>query len=280
MHNIYFFTDVHGYRPLFDAVIDYCFKEDDEPTIIFGGDAIDRGEDGYSIMKDILANPYIIYLKGNHEDMFVKAAKQIRTDFDFAGCSVEQIYKMLGACYNTINDKHLAIQLVIHNGGLDTLVDWVVDGMPMDIVERINSLPYTFSYEQYDFCHAGGVYPAFKRVNDCEYNNSTLDERDTDFLLWDRHSFEYGWEPNRVCIHGHTPTRALLKFLNRDYHIPAQPLKYSGDINPRYTGGKIDMDTSVANTETIFVLNVLTQKAQGFELEKNGQVRQIETIQL
>jgi len=278
MHNIYYFTDIHGVRALYDAIIEYCFKEDDNPTIIFGGDAIDRGADGYSIVKEMLDNPNIIYLKGNHENIFVKAARQLKEKFDFTNTTRERAYNVLKSTM-MFDYKYNDIQLSINNGGMETLTDWIMDGMPMDVIEKIDNLPYTLSYEHYDFCHAGGVYPTFMRVNECEYHEITPDKDDTDFLLWDRHAFSYGWAPGRTCIHGHTPTSVLLRHFGKGC-IVAKPYKYCGRFNPDYTGDKIDMDTGVAFTNRIFVLNVLTGKAQGFKLKKNGTVKQIETIQL
>ena len=278
MHNIYFFTDIHGFKPLYDAIIEYCFTEDDSPTIIFGGDACDRGPEGYSIMKDMLNNPHIIYLKGNHEDIFVKAARQIKEKFDFTNTTRERVYTVLKSTF-MFDYKYDDIQLAINNGGMETLADWIMDGMSMDIIESIDRLPYTFSYEQYDFCHAGGVYPNFKRVSECEYNGTPIDKVDSDFILWDRHAFGYGWAPGRTCIHGHTPIPYLTRFL-RKIILCVQPLAYSGNFNPDYTGEKIDMDTGTIDSNKIFVLNVLTRKAQGFKMKKNGQVKQIEEIKL
>lgn len=67
MHDIYFFTDIHGQKNLFDAMYDWCLRQDPECTIVYGGDACDRGNDGYEIMKKLIASPQVIYLKGNHE---------------------------------------------------------------------------------------------------------------------------------------------------------------------------------------------------------------------
>ena len=54
MHDIFCFTDIHGVRPLYDAIMNYCNEQDPEATIIFCGDAMDRGYDGYAIMKELL----------------------------------------------------------------------------------------------------------------------------------------------------------------------------------------------------------------------------------
>ena len=46
MHDVFFFTDIHGMGCLYDTIMNYCLKEDPECMIIFGGDACDRGPDG------------------------------------------------------------------------------------------------------------------------------------------------------------------------------------------------------------------------------------------
>ena len=50
MHDIFFFTDIHGMYDLYRAIMDFCNEQDPEAMIIFGGDACDRGKDGYKIM--------------------------------------------------------------------------------------------------------------------------------------------------------------------------------------------------------------------------------------
>lgn len=81
MHDIFYFTDIHGMYDLYRAIMDYCNEQDPEAMIIFGGDACDRGKDGYKIMKELLDNPQVLYLKGNHEDLFVHAAWYLMREY-------------------------------------------------------------------------------------------------------------------------------------------------------------------------------------------------------
>ena len=135
MHDVFFFTDIHGSRPLFDAIMNYCREQDPEAAIIFGGDAIDRGKDGYAIMKELLDNPYVIYLMGNHEDMFCKAAREIKDELKFKQpLNREEVSELIYWC-RSYDERYPAIQNVLYNGGLDTLTDWAMDGMPIDIVD-------------------------------------------------------------------------------------------------------------------------------------------------
>lgn len=286
MHDIFCFTDVHGCRPLFDAIMNYCNKQDPEATIIFLGDACDRGEDGYAIMKELLNNNHVIYLMGNHEDMFVKAAREIKEYFNFKNSTDEKIKQILTSCHY-YDYKYTRIQDCLSNGGLQTLIDWIHDGMPLDIVERIENLPRTISYENMDFCHAAGVYETFIRGADAEHDGIKMDEYIAEDLIWSRSALHIGWAANRIAIFGHTPTPYFVeevgKYLEPDSikdNETAVPIKYYGKpLKESYTGAKIDMDTGMVFTDRGFVLNILTMKVQGFELE-NEIVKEIECIQL
>ena len=285
MHDVFYFTDIHGARPLFDAIMNYCNEQDDEATIIFGGDAIDRGADGYQIMKELLDNPQVVYLKGNHEDMFCKAAREIKAMLNFTDTNKDEIRKILNACKN-FDYKYAAIQDSLYNSGLATLTDWILDGMPMDIVERIEHLPITFEYNNVDFCHAGGTYKTFKEVADKEYYDQPIEEWDSGYLLWSRSTINIGWEQNRTCIFGHTPTPYLGDYLDGfewDEDKDITPVFYKMDST---SGAKLNMDTGAVFTGRAFVLNVLTMQAQGFEDKdfenkgiRNHDVEKIEMIQ-
>lgn len=280
MHDIFFFTDIHGARPLFNAIMNYCQEQDPEATIIFGGDAIDRGTDGYAIMKELLDNPKVVYLKGNHEDMFCKAARELKEEYhpygEFTRAAIEHFLK----CTRGFDYRYAAIQDSLYNGGLSTLTDWVMDGMPMDLIERVEKLPLTFVYNNVDFCHAGSTYKCFKEVNEHEYNSEEMPEWETEPLLWSRTTIDIGWEPGRTCIFGHTPTPYLEDYLcgfklEEDDEIT--PVLYRRDPG----GWKLDMDTGAVFTDIAYVLNVLTMRAQGFQVSKNNkdQVEKISYIQ-
>lgn len=276
MHDVFFFTDIHGCRPLFDAIMKYCYEMDDTPWIIFGGDAIDRGPDGYNIMKQLLDEPHITYLMGNHEDMFTRAAREIKQMFNFENTDRDRVKTVLSACKN-FDYKYAAIQDSLYNGGMSTLLDWVMDGMPMNLIERIEKLPRTISIGNRDFCHSGGVYNTFKRVANCEYDDLPLDSWDSDAIIWNRSALDMGWAPNRIAIFGHTPTPYLPDYIDIQVN-KIQPIKYAPTSNPAYTGEKLDMDTGAVFTGIAYVLNILTMQAQGFEL-KDNQVEKIEVIQ-
>lgn len=288
MHKIFYFTDIHGAWKLYDAIIKYCKQQEPECTIVYGGDACDRGLDGYKIMHDLLNDPQIIYLKGNHEDMFCRAAREIIEKFDFQNTSREKIEKVLNSTIYFDSRYENTCQSIL-NDGLSTLTDWIIDNKPMDFINSLEHLPLTFSYENYDFCHSGGIYKTFKAVADKEYNHKIVEARLEEAILWDRYAWDMGWQTNRICIHGHTPTihlPARIYGKNKSFQ-DIHPCAWIGNFyidNPEYQGYRVDMDTAAAISGRAYVLDVLTQKITGFfdpqAVELNGEIQIIEQYKL
>lgn len=286
MHDVFYFTDIHGCYHLFQAVMDFCMKQDPECMIIFGGDACDRGKDGYRIMKELLNNPQVLYLKGNHEDMFVHAAWELEYNYKLP-LDATHIWKFLyDVAYDEIPLAGVKHSLI--NGGLDTLFDWMMDGMPLHFVDKIQHLPLTFSIDKLDFCHAGGDYKIFKRVADDEYNVEIPDKDDMTHVLWDRVCLGLGWKTGRTCIFGHTPTPHLAaKYYGRDKSTKnVHPCAYIAALDDKRVGRKIDMDTGAFASGKLYVLNCLTMQAYGFkdtDFEnkeiRNHDIEQFEVIQ-
>lgn len=283
MHDVFYFTDVHGNYELYDQLITWCIGNDTEAMVIYGGDACDRGDHGYRIMQELLDNPQVVYLKGNHEDMFVKAA-----------------YAMIGFCaqsdelYEKLHSKKMLrqevvslilsnnnsdITLYLGNGGMPTLVDWIMDGADEDFVTCIEGLYMTFKYENIDFCHAGASPDIFKRVYEAEYDgkveNFFLHSCDVQDVLWNRTTLPLGWETGRICVFGHTPTVSLpTGIYGRDQSLAhSKPCAWRdkmGAIEKR-GGWKIDMDTAGVWSDIGYVLNCLTFKVTGFCIERQNE---------
>ena len=69
MHR-YVTADWHGRFDVYQEVKEFLQPDD---IVYFIGDAIDRGPDSLKLAMNIYTDPQFIYLKGNHEDMLVKA---------------------------------------------------------------------------------------------------------------------------------------------------------------------------------------------------------------
>lgn len=200
--------------------------------------------------------------------MFCRAAYEIAEKFDFQNTPRERVEKVLNSTM-TFDSRYENICQSIWNEGLSTLTDWVMDNEPMDFIDSLNHLPLTFSYEQYDFCHSGGVYKTFKAVADKEYNHEIIETTLEENILWDRYAWNIGWQTDRICIHGHTPTIHLPSKIygkNKSYQ-DIHPCAWVGKFyidKPEYQGYRIDMDTAASITGHAYLLDVSTQEVTDF----------------
>lgn len=293
MHDIFYFTDVHGQYNLFQYIIKWCKKQDPECMIIYGGDAADRGPDGYRIIQDLLNDHQIVYIYGNHEDLFIKAADAIIGAY----ANNDERYEFLHTC-----DHNKAIfilremsarcnedvRLHISNGGEPTLLAWLEDGANEEIIDRLRNLPRTFSYENIDFCHAGSSYAAFSKVAEAEYKDEILPWYEEEMVIWDRDCIPLGWKTGRICVHGHTPTIYLPSSICGHDQSKANihPCMWQDRMGTKdkRSGWKIDMDTGATFTGRAYVLNVLTFEITGFfdpsVIGNNGNIEKIEQYKL
>lgn len=189
MNKTYCFSDLHGMKVFWDSIKEIMDETDKAYCL---GDVIDRGEDGYDMAKEILEDPRIIYLKGNHEDMFVNSARRTiarnkkREDLGFAFCKAFEIH--------------------YYNGGESTEIGWFADKCPEDIINKLDNLPYYATYINKNgfkifLSHAGLEYPFEETID-------KLDAFTKNDLLWDRDHYLFDWPEDTtydIMIHGHTP---------------------------------------------------------------------------
>ena len=196
--------------------------------------------------------------------MFACAALKIKAEYKDP-LDLKHIDKYLLNC-RTSDKVPTEISLALCNGGYPTLRDWMLDGMPHDVVRDLVCLRTTFSYGYLDFCHAGGDYKTFSKVVEAEDKDEWPEDKDEFFLLWDRVHLGQGWAPNRTCIFGHTATNELAaKYYGRDKSMKnIHPCAYNATLDDKWTGRKIAMDTCTAFSGKLYVLNILTMQAQGF----------------
>jgi len=264
MHDVFYFTDVHGQLDLFQTMRDWCYKQDPECTIVFGGDACDRGEFGYDIMQAILDDPQIIYVRGNHEDMFIRAARELLAN--------NPTHKNRQHTIQEANDLidleswlHW-VHLSLRNGGRSTLKAWLIDGASTEFIDRLEARTCITLAADHGLCfsHAGGLQEAFQRVNEAEYEGEIPDRDDAEMMIWDRNYFCSWWDdPKSTIIFGHTPTCYM-----RDW-LPDLPYMRENEMKPiAYTdkggGTHIAMDTGMTWTGRGYVLNCLTMHVYGF----------------
>ena len=219
-------SDFHGYLRAYEAVNEYIKPND---KVIFLGDAADRGPDGWEIIKKILNNPQWIYLKGNHEDMLVKALK-----YYFIQDELEDTYSFSNALY------HLE-----SNGGSKTYEDAIMDANVRSIYEKIKNLPCYMEHESKDktilLSHAGFTYK----------ENLTISEKD---LLWDRDHIDdiTYYNDRHLVVHGHTP----IPFIKLGY----APKEWDAETHWYNNGQKVCIDSGAVFYHKVILLNLDTLK--------------------
>lgn len=176
MGKTYAVSDLHGRYDLWEQVKNFLQPED---TLYVIGDCADRGPDGFEIIKEVYEDPRCVYIKGNHEDLFVQAMQGDRALHD---------------C----------------NGGRKTYEIWRYNyGMDKSWIKKLDELPVRAIYvnaqgQTVDITHAG--------YTPGHYHNPNIDDRDNipdDYqLVWDRDHLDDQWEEgfdDVIVIHGHTP---------------------------------------------------------------------------
>lgn len=193
--SVYCAADWHGCYWVWKKVKE-ILKPDD--ILCFLGDAADRGSDGWKLIKELLDDKRVIYLKGNHEDLLVQAMIN----------RSEEAYKDT-SWFN----YDAPMRLWFYNGGDPTYTALVGDEdlssiEKKHIIEKLRILPFCTVFHNkmgYDILlsHAGS--------HDFETANKAEEE---DFL-WDRnHYFDFtNWygKDTEYIIHGHTPIEYMLK---------------------------------------------------------------------
>ncbi len=179
-------SDIHGD---YDRFINLLSKAAYNPScdrLILLGDYIDRGPEPMSVLQKVAGlgrSGGVTALKGNHEDLFVKAWEEsdLRGRKSFVG------------------DDRRYHHLMLHylNGGE---VTWsqlrlMPELFQAEVMEYISKLPSIHVSGEYVFVHAGIDV------------SIGLDEQEERTLLWSRDNFIHGPPlPGKIVVFGHTPT--------------------------------------------------------------------------
>lgn len=177
---VYACADLHGRYDLYEKIKAFI-KPDD--TVFFLGDAGDRGPQSWETIKAIYNDPQFIYIKGNHEDMLVKAGEEY-----------------IGLRHSSVNRRDLE-----RNGGRDTFNDMIKEPNFTSWINYIRNLPKIEVYYsealnlEFVMAHAGFT-PGIGLENRGEVD-----------FLWNRDHFYDNWPTwnedfnNVIIVHGHTP---------------------------------------------------------------------------
>ena len=247
-------ADLHGQRALWDKIRNYLRPDD---QLFFLGDAIDRGPDGYAIMKELLLDGRVTYIMGNHEFMMMEALQEIR---HYGG--------------EWVGEK---LDIWSWNGAYPTLEAWAADGSMFDWIHVIDKempeyIEYTNTKGQIIGLSHAGFTPG--ECKPWRYD-----------IVWDREHIAAevpeGYRGGHfMIVHGHTPTPHLKMKLDRLNQSAAWARK-DGNWNGRlweykeqdgavfYGEGfvKVDIDCGCFATGHTVLLNLDTWETIGFDAE-------------
>lgn len=231
-------TDLHGNYDLWAQIKEFLQEND---TLIFLGDAVDRGSRGFEIFMELLNDERVCYLRGNHEEMMADA-------------------------YLLQSEKGEFLKHWYKNGGKATKAN--IDSLGLDwdtkqaLLHKIYQLPLWAEYtnnsgDTFILSHAGYTPGDY-------YDQMYKDQKDN-YLIWNRNHWNLPWPKDEkykrtIMVHGHTPI-LLMKQWGFDASGLA-PLWY--DRNH-----KVNIDAATANTGLAFLLNLDTYD---YELFTDGSI--------
>lgn len=202
MNKTYAFTDLHGMYPLWEQIRNFC---DESDRLIFLGDACDRGDDGLKIIKELLQDKRVTYIKGNHEDFL----EDIGADVAGGHYGNTPLWRM--------------------NGGFQTLQDFekLSEDSQLWYIRKMQKLAtvveYTNTKGQKILLSHAGFTPTLEPL-----------ETEVENYYWDREHILSDWWPPEdeykevYIVHGHTPIQSL----RRRLHLTYQPFTQHGMIGP------------------------------------------------
>ncbi|MFD2444880.1 metallophosphoesterase family protein [Bacillus sp. CGMCC 1.16607] len=184
-------SDIHGELVKFEQLLEMVNYNPDQDQLILLGDYVDRGPHSKEVIEKVMSlnEAGARVLKGNHEDMMIKAL--------------------------TTDEEHAWNRWVKINGGDKTLLsygfseeDLIVSEetfqkplLPSEILEKhlefVQGLEHYIETDEYIFVHAG-VHPS-----------TPVTETDPHTLMWIRDEFHNGYKGEKTVIFGHTYTKTL-----------------------------------------------------------------------
>jgi serine/threonine protein phosphatase 1 len=188
----YAIGDIHGRLDLLDQLLDRIATDSKarggaELHLILLGDLVDRGPDSAGVvrraMKLAAADTHIRFIKGNHEEVFIEAARgdpqSARFLSRFGGRETILSYGLSADEYEKLDFEEMA--------------DWMLNNVPRDHVDFLDDFEDMIEAGDYVFVHAG-IKPKVALAN-----------QKPEDLRWIREEFLSWRQPHeKIVIHGHT----------------------------------------------------------------------------
>lgn len=176
-------ADLHGCGKLWDY-IKTTLKEDD--ILYMLGDAGDRGSESWRVLKEAVLHPQVIYILGNHDEMFIRGMKNH-------------------------NDRILWF----YNGGRQTWDEAQHDPEVVDILEKLKKCP---THQEYINKKRQRIY---LNHSGCISNDPYIELWDRRHYFLNNLPEEYD-----VIVHGHTPIDSMIEDFNSYHYNPDYDWEY------------------------------------------------------
>ena len=261
-------SDWHGNWTAAKKVLDFLQPDD---RLFYLGDATDRGENGVAILRTLMANPRVTYIKGNHDEFVELAIEKINLEED--ECNGLP-YK---APSNPLAEKFDLIWWESMNGGRWTLSDlWKLpkaERMKIHRYLKNASVEVKYNSEKGTvILEHSGYTPGMNKVNKWGKAHDPL---------WDREHFDDKWvaDENTYVVHGHTPvqylkwqygyvdspTLTMEDMIWKREFLYDEPTDYRPTILHYCNGHKIDLDMCTIVSNRIALLDLDTFKEYYFD---------------
>jgi len=177
---IFAIGDIHGAFFKLEALIGRLFIKKDD-LIIFVGDYIDRGKYSFEVIEfliDLNKKHNCVFLKGNHEDMFM----------DYLMGIYEDVFVKNGG-------KKTMKSYYKHGYSIQRSTPYLLRKLPKEHIAFFQNTRLYYETDDYIFVHAA-LWPQ---------RDLALDKQPRDILLWERKHFinsEFDW--GKKVIFGHT----------------------------------------------------------------------------
>jgi serine/threonine protein phosphatase 1 len=189
---IYAVGDIHGcvdqLQKLHSLIrADAKSRKGKDKLIIYLGDYIDRGIDSRGVIEVLLSEPLkgftCHYLKGNHEDMFLRfmAGEAVAQPWlTYGGASTLHSYGVMPPRSHNVNSDINRVRAAL------------LTALPLDHLNFFRQLKLSYATAQHIFVHAG-----------LKPGRSLEEQNDTD-MMWIRGEFiQSNHDFGRVVVHGH-----------------------------------------------------------------------------
>ena len=252
--SIYCFSDLHGRYELWNLIKEYIDKDD---VLYCLGDCIDRGRDGYRILKEVLEHPQVHFILGNHEDFFMQFVPE------FIG-----------------GNMHNESLWCDWNGG-DVTWACVQDASVGEVQWIIQKLKKASLHEELEI-NGRHIYLSHSGYNPWELEKERLrGTKEKDIYTWDRKHINTDWYyakqlyseqfdfDNSYIIHGHTPVQKWSGW--KDEYINNLDL-YDPRIMVYDDGHKVNIDLCSVESNRAALFNLETFKEVYFECENEPEL--------